>query len=101
MNCLPDFELKASSASETSSLGEWTHEWRGRAGGTKLVRAAAWQLCAAEPAVCLEAGGSRLCQARGRTPSALLRQGEMGPFCRGIKSVLGTASGVYNTLNYR
>lgn len=98
MSCLPGFELKASSVSETVSLGEWTHERRGRAGGTKLERSAAWQLRAEEPAVRSEAAGQQAVRCEGctetRTPSALLGRGETGPFGRGTKSVLGIASDV-------
>ena len=75
---------KASSVSKTVSLGEWTHEWRGRAGGTKLERSAAWQLRAEEPAVRLEAGGSRLCDARGAPKPGHLQpcldKGKWDPF---------------------
>lgn len=63
-SCLPGSELKASSVSETVALGEGTHERRGRAGGTKMERAAAWRLHVEEPAVGWQAGGGRLCDAR-------------------------------------
>lgn len=75
LSFLPGFELKVSAVSQTVTLGEWTHGWRGRAGGTKLERSAVWQLHAEEPAVRSGAGGSRLYNVRGTPKPGHLQPG--------------------------
>lgn len=68
-SCVPGFELEMSSVSKAVSLGEWTHEQRGRAGGTKLERALH------EGAGCVLGGGSsRLCCVRSTPKLAWARR---------------------------